>query len=208
MKDKFLIALICFGATAGTVSAQSGDDHSMRKLYLDFGGSIGVFIPVDNAADQRASYGSNAMTSLQLNYRQNYFIKLQFGQTTVDFKSQNLFGGITSRVNTKANSTNLGLAVGYQRSFGPWQPFVLAGAGVSFMDVPATSFDSNTNIVNYSTLSGTYLYVNAGGGINFKISKSFTVFLEGQGSTIPNIPKNSNTHLSGISALLGIKAPL
>ncbi|WP_148286291.1 hypothetical protein [Curtobacterium sp. B8] len=180
----------------------------MRKLYLDFGGSVGVFIPVDNAADQRASYGSNAMTSLQLNYRQNYFIKLQFGQTTVDFKSQNLFGGITSRVNTKANSTNLGLAVGFQRSFGRWQPFVLAGTGVSFMDVPATSFDSNTNIVNYSTLSGTYLYVNAGGGINFKISKSFTVFLEGQGSTIPNIPKNSNTHLSGISALLGIKAPL
>ncbi|MGF7073051.1 hypothetical protein [Mucilaginibacter sp. R-33] len=47
-----------------------------------------------------------------------------------------------------------------------------------------------------------------GAGINYKISKSFTFFLEGQGSTIPNVPKSSNTHLSGISALIGIKAPL
>ncbi|SDP27868.1 hypothetical protein SAMN05428975_0969 [Mucilaginibacter sp. OK268] len=208
MKTKFCITLIFIGALASTARAQSNDDPTARKLYLDFGGSVGLFIPYDQAKGQKTLTGSNAMTTLQLNYHQNYFAKLQFGQTTVNFKSQSNFGAVNSLIDAKANSTNLGLNIGYQHSFGRWQPFILAGAGASFIDVPATSFSQSTNTVNYTTFSGTYLYINAGGGVNYKISKSFILFLEGQGSTIPNLPNKSSTHLSGISAMIGIKAPL
>jgi hypothetical protein len=208
MKTKFFMALMFIGALTSAARAQSNDDPTARKLYLDFGGSVGLFIPYDQVKGQKTLTGSNAMTALQLNYHQNYFAKLQFGQTTVNFKSQSNFGGINSLIDAKANSTNLGLAFGYQHSFGRWQPFILAGAGASFIDVPATSFNQSSNTVNYTTFSGTYLYINAGGGINYKVSKSFIFYLEGQGSTIPELPNKSSTHLSGISAMIGIKAPL
>ena len=208
MKTKFFMALMFIGTFASTARAQSNDDPAARKLYLDFGGSIGLFIPYDQVKGQKTLTGSNAMTSLQLNYHQNYFVKLQFGQTTVNFKSQSAFGTLNSLTDAKTNSTNLGLNIGYQRSFGRWQPFILAGAGASFIDVPATSLDKASNTINYTTFSGTYLYINAGGGINYKISRSFTFYLEGQGATIPNLPNKSSTHLSGISAMIGIKAPL
>ncbi|ASU32837.1 hypothetical protein [Mucilaginibacter xinganensis] len=208
MKIKFCITLMFVGALVSTVRAQSNDDPTARKLYLDFGGSVGLFIPYDQVKNTKTLIGSNAMTALQLNYYQNYFVKLQLGQTTVDFKSQNNFGAINSLIDAKANSTNLGLAFGYQHNFGRWQPFVLAGAGASFIDVPATSFVNTSNTVNYTTGSGTYMYINAGGGINFKVSKSFIFFLECQGSTIPELSNKSSTHLSGISTMIGIKAPL
>ena len=208
MKTKFLIPLICITISAFTVQAQNNEDVTTRKFYFDFGGAIGVFIPFDQASDQKTLVGSNAMTYLQVNYHQNYFAKLQFGQTTVDFKSQTSFGALNSFVSAKANSTNLGMSFGYQRSFGKWQPFILGGAGASFIDVPASSFDAKTNTINHTTSSATNLYINAGAGVNFKISNSFIIFTEAQGSTIPDLPKNSNTHLSGISALIGIKATL
>jgi opacity protein-like surface antigen len=208
MRTKFLMALIFIGVCQSTAHAQTNNDPTARKLYLDFGGSVGLFIPYDQVKGQKTLTGSNAMTSLQLNYLQDYFVKLQFGQTTVNFKSQSSFGPVNSLIDAKANSTNLGLNIGYQHSFGRWQPFILAGAGASFIDVPATSFNQSANTVSYTTFSGTYLYINAGGGINYKISNSFILFLEGQGSTIPNLPNKSSTHLSGISAMIGIKAPL
>ncbi|WEA00629.1 outer membrane protein [Mucilaginibacter sp. SJ] len=208
IKKSFFVTLMSIGALASTACAQSVDDPAARKLYLDFGGSVGLFIPYNQVKGQNTLTGSNAMTALQLNYHQNYFVKLQFGQTTVNFKSQSNLGAINSSINAQANSSNLGLGFGYQHSFGRWQPFVLAGVGTSFIDVPTTSFDVKTNAVNYSTFSGTYLYINAGAGINYKISKSFILFLEAQGSTIPELPNKSSTHLSGISTMAGIKAPL
>ncbi|EHQ26368.1 outer membrane beta-barrel protein [Mucilaginibacter paludis] len=208
MKTKFFMMLICFGASVSIAHAQNNDETTARKLYLDFGGSVGVFIPYDQVKGTKTLIGSNAMTSLQLNYHQDYFAKLQFGQTIVDFKSQSNFETVNSSIDAKANSTNLGLGVGYQHRFGRWQPYILGGAGASFIDVPATSFVKASNTINYTTSSGTYLYVNAGAGINFTVSKAFIFFLEGQGSTIPNLPNKSSTHLSGISAMIGIKAPL
>lgn len=207
-KFKYLAVLSFVCISAAAAHAQANNDPALRKIYLDFGGSVGLFIPVDNAKNATTKNGSNAITALQLNYHQNYLLRLQFGQTTVNFKSQNQFGTVASSVNAKANSTNLGLAGGYQRTYGRWQPFVVAGAGVSFIDVPATNFNGFTQTVSFSTVSGQYLYFNIGTGINYKVSRSFTVFLEAQGSTIPELPKNSATHLSGISALIGIKAPL
>lgn len=208
MNSRIMMALVGIVALTATAHAQSGAYVSDRKLYLDFGGSVGVFIPFDQVKGQKALYGSNAMTNLQLNYHQHYFARLQFSQTTVDFQSQNSFGSVSSSVSAKANSSNLGLSFGYQRSFGPWQPFVLLGAGASFIDVPATTLNANANTVSYTTSSSTNLYLNAGAGINYRISKSFVLFLEGQASTIPNLPGSSITHLNGISALIGIKAPL
>ncbi|AMR33093.1 hypothetical protein A0256_17565 [Mucilaginibacter sp. PAMC 26640] len=208
MKTKFFILLICFVAFFSIARAQNKAETTARKLYLDFGGSVGLFIPYDQAKGTKTLVGSNAMTSLQLNYQQDYFAKLQFGQSTVDFKSQSNFENVYSSIDAKANSTNLGLGLGYQHSFGRWQPYILGGAGTSFIDVPTTSFVKVSKTVSYTTSSGTYLYVNAGGGVNFKVSNAFIFYFESQASTIPNLPNKSNTHLSGISAMVGIKAPL
>jgi opacity protein-like surface antigen len=208
MKIKFFIMLMFIGALASTARAQNNDDPTARKLYLDFGGSVGLFLPFDQVKDQKTLKGSNAMTALQLNYHRDYFAKLQFGQTTVNYKSQSTIGTINSGIDAKTNSTNLGLNIGYQHSFGSWQPFILAGAGASFVDVPTASFDKTSNTVNYTTSSNTYTYINAGAGLNYKLSKWCIIYMEGQASTIPNLPQKSRTHLSGISAMIGIKAPL
>ncbi|MDP4208171.1 MAG: hypothetical protein Q8928_05090 [Bacteroidota bacterium] len=208
MKTNFFIVLIYIGTSAVAARAQNAVEPSERKFYLDFGGAVGVFIPFDQTNDPKTLYGSNAMTYLQLNYQRHLFTKLQFGQTTVNFKSQSVFGTVTSQFNSKANSTNLGLSTGYQQNFGKWQPFILLGAGASFIDIPTTAFDTKANTVSYTTASTTNLYINAGAGVNFKLSKGYIIFLEAQASTIPDLPKSSYTHLSGISVVIGLKAPL
>lgn len=205
MKNNLLIALLFSSICA---KAQDASDFPVRKWSLDFGGSVGVFIPFDQVKDSKTAIGSNAITTLQLNYREHFFTRLQFGQTTVDFKYRSTFPTINSDISAKANSTNLGLVFGYQRSFRRLQPYVFAGAGASFIDAPTAFYDLEQNMVNYRTLSGTHLQVIAGAGLNYRLSKTFILFLEGQAATIPDIPKNSATHLSGISALIGIKAPL
>lgn len=180
---------------------------SEKKWSLDFGGSVGVMVPFDEDKDSRGQMGSNAITSLQLNYR-NLFARFQLGQTTVDFKYLNHFETINTKITAKSNSTNVGFLFGYQRQFGRFEPYMMLGAGVSFVDVPMAQYDKDDNSVNFTTKAGTYLQTNAGLGINYKISKSFILFLEGQVSTIPSIPRNSATHLSGVSVMIGIKAPL
>lgn len=101
MNNKWLLVLIFTILSAHAAPAQNSDDHSTRNLYLDFGGSVGVFIPYDNVKDKKTNFGSNAMTSLQLNYHQNYFVKLQFGQTAVNFKSQNTLMALDHRSMSK-----------------------------------------------------------------------------------------------------------
>ncbi len=205
---KFLKIAFFFILLQSVSNGQSIEPPKSRKLYLDFGGSIGLFIPFDQVKEQKTLIGSNAMTALQLNYKQNYFLKLQFGQTIVNYKSANNFDGLTSTIDAKANSTNLGLSLGYQHDWGSWQPFILAGAGASFIDVPKTAFNQATQTVNYITSSGTYLHTNIGVGINYKVSSSFIFYMETQASTLPQLPDKSKTHLSSLSTMMGIKAPL
>jgi hypothetical protein len=62
MKTKLCITLMFIGALASAARAQSNDDPTARKLYLDFGGSVGLFIPYDQVKGQKTLTGSNAMT--------------------------------------------------------------------------------------------------------------------------------------------------
>lgn len=205
MKIKLYVTFLCLVTALFKVRAQ---DNKASKWSMDFGGSIGAFIPFDQVKGSKKLTGFNAMTCFQLNYKQNYFIKLQFGQTTVNYKSNISLNGFNSFIDSKANCTNLGLGVGYQGCFGRFQPFILAGGGASFVDIPGATFDSQSQMINYITSCSAYAYIDAGVGLNYKISRSFVIFLEGQGTTIPELPKKSSTHLTGISTLIGIKAPL
>lgn len=186
-------------------------DSIPKKFSVDFGGSFGVFAPFKGSSkgfpDDKYQLGSNGVTFLQLNYKENYFAKLQFGQTTVSYKSIQSSNGFNSIIDSKANSTTIGINLGYQYKIKHWQPFVMIGSGTSLIDSPKTTL-INQNTISYTTKTGNYLYISGSLGVNYVFNKYFIVSLEGQASTLPTAPSESDTHLSGMSVQLGLKSYL
>ncbi|SEO21148.1 hypothetical protein SAMN05444671_0672 [Flavobacterium sp. CF108] len=205
---KLLTSILLFCTTL--LLAQIEPDSS-KKFSVDFGGSFGVFSPFKESSkgfpNDKNQLGSNGVTFLQLNYKEHYFAKLQFGQTTVSYKSIQVSNGFNSVIDSKANSTTVGINLGYQYKIKHWQPFVMIGSGTSFIDSPKTSLiDENT--ISYTTKSGNYLYLSGSAGVNYVFNRYFIVSIEGQASTIPTAPSGSDTHLSGMSMQLGLKSYL
>lgn len=192
------------------LTAQTPSDSSSEKFSVDFGGSFGVFAPFKASSrsfPDSNQKGSNGVTFLQLNYKERYFAKLQFGQTTVSYKSMQISNGFNSIIDSKANSTSIGINLGYQYKINHWQLFAMAGSGTSFIDVPKATM-INENTISYNTKTGSYLYISGSLGVNYIFNRYFIVCLEGQTSTLPDPPSGSDTHLSGISFQVGLKSYL
>lgn len=196
---------------ASLLVAQTPSDSISKKFSVDFGGSFGVFAPFKTSSkgfpDDKNQLGSNGVTFLQLNYKEHYFAKLQFGQTTVSYKSIQSANGFNSIIDSKANSTTIGINLGYQYKIKHFQPFVMVGSGTSFIDSPKTVL-LNENTISYTTKTGNYLYLSGSLGVNYVFNRYFIVSLEGQASTLPTAPSGSDTHLSGMSLQLGLKSYL
>lgn len=206
---KLLTTILLFCATL--LMAQTESDSLSKKFSVDFGGSFGVFTPFKESSkgfpDDKNQQGSNGVTFLQLNYKDHYFAKLQFGQTTVSYKSIQSSNGFNSIIDSKANSTTIGINLGYQYKIKHWQPFVMVGSGTSFIDSPKIVL-INENTISYTTKTGNYLYLSGSLGVNYIFNRYFIVSLEGQASTLPTVPSKSDTHLSGMSIQLGLKSYL
>jgi hypothetical protein len=206
---KLLITILFF--FSALLMAQTQSETGTKKFSVDFGGSFGVFSPFKESAkgfpDDKNQLGSNGVTFLQFNYKEHYFAKLQFGQTTVSYKSIQSSNGFNSIIDSKANSTTIGINIGYQYKIKHWQPFVMVGSGTSFIDSPKTVL-INENTISYTTKTGNYLYISASIGVNYIFNRYFIVSLEGQASRLPTVPSGSDTHLSGMSLQLGLKSYL
>lgn len=207
---KKLFSLVLFSFTT-LLMAQTETDSILKNFSMDFGGSFGVFAPFKGSSkefpDDKKQLGSNGVTFLQLNYKEHYFAKLQFGQTTVSYKSLQTSNGFNSIIDSKANSTTIGINLGYQYKIKNWQPFVMIGSGTSFIDSPKSML-INPNTISYTTTTGNYLYVSGSAGVNYIFNRYFIVSLEAQASTLPTAPSGSDTHLSGMSVQLGLKSYL
>lgn len=210
MRNYFLLTV--FILSGFSAFAQTDSVSTQRKFAFEFGGAIGVFLPVSlekEKIENASKYtGSNAVTYLQVTYKSNYFAKFQFGQSSVAYKSQVTSAGSTVGIDSKVNTNNMGINLGYQRSFGKWQPYVMAGSGIALVDVPTVNYDSQAGQNVYSTKSRSFTVITVGGGLNYKVGKYFVPFVEGQLSALPNPSQSSLTHLSGVSMLIGIKASL
>jgi hypothetical protein len=206
---KLLTTILFFCTTL--LIAQTESDSLSKKFSVDFGGSFGIFAPFKGSGkgfpDDKNQLGSNGVTFLQLNYKDHYFAKLQFGQTTVSYKSIQNTNGFNSIIDSKANSTTIGINLGYQYKIKQWQPFVMVGSGTSFIDSPQTIL-INENTISYTTKTGNYLYLSGSLGVNYIFNRYFIVSLEGQASTLPTAPSGSETHISGMSLQLGLKSYL
>ena len=206
---KLLTAILLFCVTL--LMAQTESDSLSKKFSVDFGGSFGIFAPFKESnkgfPDNKNQLGSNGVTFLQFNYKEHYFAKLQFGQTTVSYKTIQNSNGFNSIIDSKANSTTIGINVGYQYKIKHWQPFVMVGSGTSFIDSPKTVL-LNENTISYTTKTGNYLYLSGSLGVNYIFNRYFIVSLEGQASTLPTAPSGSDTHLSVMSLQLGLKSYL
>ena len=210
MRNHFLLTVLILSGFSGF--AQTDPVSAPGKFAFEFGGAVGVFLPISlekEKIENASNYsGSNAVTYLQVTYKFNYFAKFQYGQSSVAYKSQVSSGGSTLGIDSKVNTNNIGINLGYQRSFGKWQPYVMAGSGIALVDVPTVSYEAKTSQNVFSTRSESFTTVTVGAGLNYKIGKYFVPFIEGQLSALPNPSRSSLTHLSGVSMLVGIKASL
>ncbi|MCX2431013.1 outer membrane beta-barrel protein [Pedobacter sp. GR22-10] len=206
-KKVTLIALV-FSGIYYTVKAQVSDPAKERKWRIDFGGAIGLFAPFDQVAGEPMLLGTTSQTTVQFNYKKQFFGRVQLGETSVGYKSNTASNGINSMIDANSNSINLGLGFGYHRGLGNWVPFIVAGLGPSLVRHPQADIDATSNTVNYSNDSKLYLYGNVGLGVNYNLSKSIMLLLECQATKIANLPKTPSTHLSGISALINVKFAL
>lgn len=211
MRNYFLLSVLVL-FSGFSAFAQTDSVPGPRKFAFEFGGAVGVFLPVTlekEKIENASNYtGSNAVTYLQVTYKSNYFAKFQFGQSSVAYKSQVASGGSTLGIDSKVNTNNIGINLGYQRSFGKWQPYVMAGSGIALVDVPTVNYDIQARQNVFSTKSRSFTVITVGAGVNYKVGKYFVPFIEGQLSALPNPSRSSLTHLSGVSMLIGIKASL
>ena len=210
MKNYLLLTVFIFSGC--NTFAQTDTLSDTRKFIFEFGGSVGVFLPVSlekEKIENASKYtGSNAVTYLQLTYKSNYFAKVQYGQSSVAYKSQVASAGSMLGIDSKVNTNNIGINFGYQRTFGRWQPYVIGGGGIALVDVPTVSYDMQASQNVFSTKSKSFTTITIGTGVNYKVGKYFVPFIEGQLSALPNPSRSSLTHLSGVSMLIGIKASL
>jgi len=205
MKNKYLITFLCIGISF-TAKAQTQSDSSIWTI--DFGGSVGLFIPFNQVKGEEMLIGTTSTTSVQFNYKRHFFGRLQFGEISSEFKYKNTLGSLKSDINSNTNSLNLALDIGYQSRLRKWQPLVYAGAGPAYVFIPAMTYDMNTNTARYTTNESIQLYMNAGAGVNYYLSKSVILVFELQASTILNLPQRPSANLTGISALVNIKITL
>lgn len=203
-KKRFILIIVPI-FLAATSHAQ---DIQPKKIALDFGGGFGAFIPISKSSGMKSTIGSNALTYLQLTYKNKFFTKLQLGQTTVNYKSLQQFGTLKASTDSKINSTNIGLDFGYQHQWKRWQPYAYVGAGAAFMQTPTLEYNAENQAIAYKTKSINQLYLTGGIGANYVISPTFIIFVDLSAFTVPSLPKNSLTHLDGISPIIGIKAVL
>ena len=207
LKKATFIALISLSISY-TIKAQTIDSVKEHKWRIDFGGAIGLFAPFDQVAGEPMLLGTTSQTTVQFNYKKQFFGRVQFGETSVGYKSNTTFNGINSVIDANSNSINLGLGFGYHRGLGNWEPFIVAGLGPSLVRHPKADIEAVSNTVNYSNESKIYMYGNIGLGVNYNLSKSIMLLLECQATKISNLPKIPSTHLSGISALINVKFAL
>lgn len=186
--------------------AQSDSTHLHPKWVIDIGGSIGVFIPFHQPRGEDIFIGTNSITSVQFNYKEHLFGRLEVGEISADFRLKNSLGGVNSDIKSVSNSINLALGGGYQFRIGKWQPFLYTGAGPSYVTVPAMTFDPLLNTVKYRNKASIKLQLNAGAGVNYYLSKAVILLFETKASSLTNMP--SNPSLRGISALVNIKITL
>lgn len=206
-KKVSFIALIFIGS-AYAVKGQTLAPAKDRKWRIDFGGAIGLFAPFDQVSGEPMLLGTTTQTTIQFNYKKQFFGRVQVGETSVGYKSNTVFNGVNSVIDANSSSMNLSLGLGYHRGLGNWEPFIYAGLGPALVHHPQAIFDESTRTIAYSNTSEIYLYGNIALGVNYNLSKSVIVMLECQANKIPNLPKTPSTHLNGISALINVKIAL
>lgn len=207
LKIATFITLISFGSRF-MAKAQSTVNPLEHKWRIDFGGAIGLFAPFDQVGGEPMILGTTSQTTIQFNYKKQFFARVQLGETTVGYKSKSTFNGINSAIDANSSSTNLAFSFGYHRGLGSWTPFIVAGLGPALVRHPQAIFDAPSNTINYSNSSDLYLHGNLGLGVNYNLSKSVMLLLECQATKIPGLPKDPSPHLSGISALINVKIAL
>ncbi|MGE6906494.1 outer membrane beta-barrel protein [Pedobacter suwonensis] len=205
--NNFFTVLLLIGASA-SAKAQVRNELSDRKWLIEFGGAVGLFTPFQQAKEDKILIGTSSLTAIQFNYKKQFFGRLQVGETRIGFKNKTSYGTVNSDINVAASNLNVGAFVGYHYGLGNWQPFVILGAGPSLIGVPVTSFEPETNTVQYKTDTRTYLHATGGIGVNYSLSRSIMLLLECQATSLPGLPKEPSTHLEGISALINVKISL
>ncbi len=208
-KKVTLIALVFIGGHH-TIQAQNLVPASNRKWRIDFGGAIGLFSPFDQVSGESWLLGTISQTTIQFNYKKQFFARVQIGETRVGYKNNTTLSasGINSSIDANSSSMNLGLGFGYHRGLGSWEPFIYGGLGPSLVQHPQAVFTESSQTINYSNVSKIYLYGNIGLGVNYNLSKYIILMLECQANQIPGLPKTPSTHLNGISALINAKIAL
>jgi hypothetical protein len=202
-----ILFIAIFGGWPWSAANAQSDSASIHpKWVIDIGGSIGLFIPFHQPQGEDIFIGTNSITSVQFNYKEHLFARLEVGEISADFRLKNSLGGVNSDIKSVSNSINLALGGGYQSRVGKWQPFVYAGAGPSYVTVPSMTYEPSLNTVKYRNNASIKLQMNAGAGVNYYLSKSVILLFETKASSLINMP--SNPSLTGISALVNIKITL
>ncbi len=179
-----------------------------RRFEYYFNSGIGFYFPTGSSpflTDKGEVYAFN----LQLNYKGNYFSHLYMDSDVLKYRRENVpVNNTVATIDCKLNTVNIGLDLGYTFPIKKLSPYVYGGAGVALIETPFLRGGSAPNEVTLGTEYKTFFQYRAAAGIDYELSRTYTVFLEAQYSGTAFKSAIDNRQLNGVSLMIGIRTPL
>lgn len=196
-----IIAVLCL------ISSSAFSQNENRfKFY--FNGSFGIYLP-SKAESALSKNGSVFTFQFQTNYKDNYFTRIYFDQSNLNYRDNVVINGLNASIDDYVQTNAYGLDIGYSLfETRKLSYFAYVGGGLATMHVPIIRYDQTINTIESFKSNKNFLNLRGGVGVEYEFSKIFILYLETQYSSIPFKTDVSNKQLNGITTLIGFKTPL
>lgn len=183
------------------------EDNPKRFKYY-FNGGFGFYFP-QKSTNALSKKGPVYTFQFQCNYKDNYFTRVFFDQSNINYQDEFTLNGLNIRMNDYIQTNAFGLDVGYSLfEKKKLSYFGYIGAGAATMRTPLIRYSPTDDTLETYKSTKTFLNLRTGVGIEYEFNKFFIIYLEAQYSSIPFETDLSKKQLNGISTILGFKTPL
>lgn len=206
--NKIFIVATGIISIASHVQGQDEKKKSSGKFEYSFNAGFGYFFPLRSSkflGDRGPVYSTN----FQVTYKKHFLTHLFFDMVTVDYHKENInVNNVSYTLDYKLNANNIGIDLGYTYPVKKFAPYFFIGTGLSLMDTPFLKPGEQDQKVVFGTRTHSFLMFRGSIGLDYEISRSFILYLDGQYSTTAFRSVLDNKSIQGLSLQVGFKTPL
>jgi hypothetical protein len=186
-----------------------GQENWFKKRGFSFSINSGMGFYKPLIVDKKLTVnGLLSFFHFQVNYKEKYFVRLITNQFNLNYVDNVATNGINISIDDRLETANTGIDLGYILfPKEKWSTYAYFGTGSANISSPQTMYNAVNNTLNITKQSGSFLAINAGIGLEFKVNELLVLSLESNYLTIPNYRNLTEKRLDGMTFQLGFKTP-